>query len=283
MPGLKTALSVGQHVWNHPSNRGHRGGALARAVRYQLMSRVSQRPVRATVGRSGVLLCYPRSHGASAALYANPPDYAEMLFWRRVLRPGDQFFDIGSNVGTYALWAGDCGAQVLAFEPDPGAFQRLSENIELNHFDIQARRIALADKVGTMRLTMGRDTVNQLVLDPDAGDGTQHVEVSTLDAIADDRPIRGVKIDVEGAERLVIQGAEQSLRAQRIDLIQMEWNRMSEVTLGESRAPVADLLAGHGYALFRPHPQGIKCLDSIDFGSDVFAVSPNAAESLRLD
>ena len=46
---------------------------------------------------------------ASKALYANPPDVPEMLVWRRALRDGGLFVDVGANVGTYTIWAAEQG------------------------------------------------------------------------------------------------------------------------------------------------------------------------------
>jgi hypothetical protein len=82
----------------------------------------------------------------------------------------------------------------------------------------------------------------------------------------------GMKIDVEGFEIDVLQGCAHALSERRIGLIQLEWNAMSQRVLGTDRRPVADLLAQHGYQLFRPDSQA--CLVPITdhgFGADVFA------------
>jgi hypothetical protein len=71
---------------------------------------------------------------------------------------------------------------------------------------------------------------------------------------------------------LRLAGCTRALSERRIGLIQLEWNAMSQRVLGTDRRPVADLLALHGYQLFRPDPQG--CLVPVTdpgFGADVFA------------
>ena len=40
-----------------------------------------------------------------------------MLVWQQALRPGDLFVDVGANIGSYAIWAADLGADVIALEP----------------------------------------------------------------------------------------------------------------------------------------------------------------------
>lgn len=62
-----------------------------------------------------------QANSASTVVYANLPAYSEMLAWRRIIRPGDVFIDVGANVGSYGLWAADHGACVLAFEMHPVA------------------------------------------------------------------------------------------------------------------------------------------------------------------
>lgn len=218
---------------------------------------------------------WARLHSAASSkvLYANPPDWNEMLAWQRILRPGDLFVDVGSNVGSYALWAGDLGARVLAIEPSPEALTQLRVNLALNDFPITVVSCALADRPGRMPLTRGRGTTNHLLLDGTAGD---EVVVDTLDAVLGDACAAGVKIDVEGAERLVLEGARRALTQRRIGALQIEWNAASWQLLGETRLPVADLLCSYGYRLMAPDASGT--LHPIDppteSVADLFAVAP---------
>ena len=211
---------------------------------------------------------------ASKVVYANPPDWNEMRAWRRLLQPGDLFVDVGSNVGSYALWAADAGARVIAVEPSPEAARRLRRNVALNDFPITVRECGLADRPGRLTLSTGQDTTNHLLLDPDAvGDS---IEVDTLDNLIGDRFVTGVKIDVEGAERLVLDGAVRALEERRIGVLQIEWNGRSQQVLGEDRGPVAALLTKYGYELTRPDHRGV--LGDTDVSGtdarDVFAVLP---------
>ncbi len=93
-----------------------------------------------------------------------------------------------------------------------------------------------------------------------------------MDALIGDRRVTGMKVDVEGFEIDVLRGAARALADQRIGLIQVEWNEMSAVALGTDRRPVAELLASHGYRLYRPDITGrLVPVAEPGFGADVFA------------
>ena len=218
-------------------------------------------------------------HQVSAiAAYANPPEWCEMRTRQAHLRPNDLFVDVGANVGLYSLFAFDCGANVIAFEPDEESRARLQENADLNDArTIEIRSEAVADKSGEMHFTQGRGLMNQLVLH-EAVPSSVCVPPITLDEVIGERVVAGLKVDVEGAERLVLEGATRALRSQRIKLIQLEWNQYSEPLLGEDRTPVADLLRQYGYQLFRPTDDGGRIpVRSAEYGADVFAYPERSA------
>lgn len=273
MEQLRQGLQVVRYVWSHPANRGHRISALVRAVIFQVRGRLGKR-TRTRVGRGGRMWADLHHAAASKVVYSNPPDWNEMQAWGRILRAGDLFVDVGANVGTYALWAADCGAVVIAVEPDPGAAALLRENVALNAFPITVVEAALGAVSGTILLTKGNDTMNH-VLVAAAGTGGREVQAQTLDEILGGRAVTGVKIDVEGAERMVLEGARASLAAGRISVLQLEWNSVSESVLGEDRAPVAAIFAQYGYTLHCPDQQGrLQPVDGHGYGPDLFALAP---------
>jgi FkbM family methyltransferase len=256
-----------RYVWGHPANSGRRVRAVLRAARYQAQVRLLRRRAVTLLGDRSRLWVDPHRTAASMVLYANPPDLPEMLAWRRVLRDGDLFIDVGANVGTYTIWAAELGAKVIALEPAADTFCLLKENIALNGYQVTAVRAAAGDHCGTARFTSGLDAGNSL-----AADGPMVTELVTVDALIGDRRVTGMKIDVEGFEIDVLRGAARALADHRISLIQIEWNEMSTIALGTDRRPIAELLAGYGYRLYRPDLTG--CLVPVaepGFGADVFA------------
>ena len=77
---------------------------------------------------------------------------------------------------------------------------------------------------------------------------------------------------VEGFELDVLRGCARALAEQRIGLIQLEWNAMSQFSQGIDRRPVAALLARYGYQLLRPDATGhLGPVTDPGFGPDIFA------------
>jgi FkbM family methyltransferase len=241
--------------------------AVLRAARYQAQARLLRRRAVTPLGERSRLWVEPHRTAASMVLYANPPDRPEMLAWRRALRGGGLFIDVGANVGTYTIWAAELGAEVIALEPAADTFVLLQENIALNGYPVTAVRAAAGDHCGIARFTSGLDAGNSL-----APDGPVATELVTIDALIGDRRVTGMKVDVEGFEIDVLRGAARALADRRIGLIQVEWNEMSTLAVGADRGPVAELLAGYGYLLYRPDLTGrLVPVAEPGFGADVFA------------
>ena len=273
MAALAHAKNVVRYVWAHPANQGRRTRALLRAAAFQARARVLRRRTLARLGCNSVVWADLHRTGASKVVYANPPDHREMLVWKRVLRSGDLFVDVGANIGSYAIWAGELGAEVIALEPAEDTFALLAENVALNGYAINPIRAAAGATTGMARFTSGRDSVNQL-----APEGGVQVQMVTIDSVIQRRTVVGMKVDVEGFELDVLRGCEQALSEHRIRLIQLEWNAASAAAAGTDRQPVADLLVRHGYRLYRPDERGaLLPITDVGFGPDVFA-SPASAE-----
>lgn len=279
MTTMVEAKNVVKFVWTHPANRGRRAQAMGRAVRFQARSRLLHRRTLAQLGERSYLWAGLHRPGASRVVYGNPPDHPEMLVWRQLLIPGDVFVDVGANVGSYTIWAGELGAEVIALEPAADTFELLLENIAINDYQVRAIRATAGSVCGITRFTVGQDCVNRLDPRGSAGVPTVQVEMVTIDSIIGDRFVRGMKVDVEGFEIEVLRGCKRALSEHRIGLIQLEWNPTCEDALGTDRQPTADLLAEFGYELRRPDYNGVlHVIDEIGYGPDVFAC-PRTADT----
>ena len=143
----------------------------------------------------------------------------------------------------------------------------------MNGYSARVVAAAAGAASGTMAITSELDQQNHLVVGTAAVAGdSEMVAVETLDAIVGDRVVAGLKIDVEGAEALVLAGASRLLGDKRVRLMQLEWNEASVDLLGQDRQPLRRLLAGYGYELFRPDRHGdLVATDGSGFGADIFA------------
>jgi len=145
-----------------------------------------------------------------------------------LVQPGDVVYDIGANYGTTALFfarlAGPRG-QVAAFEPVLSTYVRMCEEIQRDTYEkapICTFPMGLADSSGSRSLSVGaQSALASLAAPPDSHAGVTVAEsalFTTLDEIVATghlRPPTLLKIDVEGAEMLVFQGAGDVLRRMR--------------------------------------------------------------------
>jgi FkbM family methyltransferase len=143
----------------------------------------------------------------------------ETVTWfRRTLRPGMTFLDIGAHVGQYSMIAASQvgpEGRVHCFEPNPASFGRLTDNIALNGFtNVQARPLALSDRAGDATLFVPvHDNTGEASLQACVpGMKEASVPCTTLDEwarSADLGPRRRIdlmKIDVQGFEEKVLRG-----------------------------------------------------------------------------
>jgi len=264
---IADARSVVTYVWTHPGNKGKRLRALLRSARFQIRGRILRQRTLARLGNESYVWAYLHRTAASKIVYGNPPDYPEMLVWRRHLQPGDLFIDVGANVGGYTIWAAESGAHVIALEPASETFALLTENIALNSYTVDTVQAAAGRVSGTALFTSGLDSVNHI--DPC---GSVEIKVVTIDSVIGDRTVAGMKVDVEGFEIEVLLGSSRALAEHRIKLLQLEWNAASLAAAETDRGPIADLLIRHGYGLYRPDSSGLLVrIDDVGFGADVFA------------
>ena len=118
------------------------------------------------------------------------------------------------------------GAQVLAIEPVPSTFKALSRNIALNEFEtqIEAMNIGLGSETGNLQFSADQDTVNHVLAEGESARQFVDVPIRTLDNVLVGREPVVIKIDVEGFETKVIEGAQKTLASPTLQAVIMELN-----------------------------------------------------------
>jgi len=140
-------------------------------------------------------------------------DGTELLF-QNLVKPGMIVVDVGANVGIYTIYALKHGCTVYAFEPTPETFEILCENTLINGFEgspnAHLYNLAVAEKAGELMLAKVKGISGHNSLFPE-NETNERVTVKaiSLDEELDmlDR-VDIVKIDVEGAEPLVLKGMQ---------------------------------------------------------------------------
>jgi FkbM family methyltransferase len=175
------------------------------------------------------------------------------------LREDDVFFDIGANLGIYTAFASrkiKMGT-VVAFEPYPPNVEILVKNAGRNGDNIDINEIALSDDWGTANFQQPDERVGSQIgaLTPQ-GEATYKVDTAPVDGLISENEVpipNVVKIDVEGAEPLVLEGMEEILandtcRAVFCEIhLPTEYSRPSIQDFDSSAEELRDLLDSHGF------------------------------------
>ena len=184
---------------------------------------------------------------------------------RRLVRPGWRALDVGANVGYYTLLlanlVGPTG-NVWSFEPAADTFASLERNVGLNPKSsarIRLLRLALSDREGSASLVTG--THHGLARLGEAADaGAEPVSVTTLDRLLEHegRPqVDLIKVDIEGAEGRLLDGAAATLERCRPWLM-VELYPAGLALFGTSVEQVAGALRRRGYELLVPTWRGLR-------------------------
>lgn len=158
-------------------------------------------------------------------------------FFTRNIRHHDNCIDVGANFGYYSVLLSRFASygHHVAVEANPQVFELLKDNIFANWVEIRIKAInaAVADRDGTLTLhTLERRTGNTSITrltDKDLeflSDSSRSFDVRsyTLDSLPlKQARIDWVKVDVEGAEPLVMRGAERTIAENPDITIVMEW------------------------------------------------------------
>ena len=252
-----SALSLLRFVAMHPLNEGQRLHALARLARWQLGSRLVAGDVVHPWVNGSKFLVRAGETGLTGNIYAGLQEFREMSYLMHVLRPGELFVDVGANVGSYTLLAcAAVGARGMAMEPVPATYHRLVENLRLNHLDSSVRHfnVAVGKQPGILRFSSDMDVGNRALAEGEERDGGISVPVTSLDILLKDESPALIKVDVEGYETLVVDGAEQTLRKPSLNSIVMELNGSGE-KYGFDERRVFEVMADYGFGAYSYSPQ----------------------------
>lgn len=188
------------------------------------------------------------------AILGHDPDVK--IAYQRLLqadRPPEIFLDVGANFGTHSLLFASQGVRTIAFEPNALCHAYAAAAHAMNGLDLQIEAVAIGAHDGEVELvfpegetwlgSISGDVIGALRHGPDAT-ASQKVPLRRLDHYAE--TVRGkrilLKIDVEGSEAAVIQGASTLLAQSKPDIL-------FESNDDRGRAELHALLSGHGYII----------------------------------
>lgn len=225
---MKSLLLILRFIFSHPLTRGNKVSACFRLLKWQIGSRVFPFPVLWPFVEGTRLVVTRGMSGATGNIYAGLHEFEEMGFLLHVLRPDDLFGDIGANVGSYSILAsGVAGSHSIGVEPVLSTFMNYKHNVAVNDLDakIGLHHSGVGASSGKLYFTRDQDTVNHVVPEgTSVAEETEEVDITTLDQLFADRAPVLLKIDVEGYESSVLQGAKTLLRHPALRCIIIEIN-----------------------------------------------------------
>jgi FkbM family methyltransferase len=177
----------------------------------------------------------------------------------RELRPGDVFYDVGANAGFFSL----LGTKSVGEKGHVFAFEPLQENIETARTQFELNKVtncdlvpmAVSDHEGEVEFCEGKDTSTAHLKRPDTESAVSSIVLTiTLDEFAKSRPAPNfIKIDVEGAEIMVLEGARGVLHSAHAPKVLIEFH--------------SDDLANKGCYLFEEAEYRLFTLDRVSVDS----------------
>jgi len=226
---LRKWTYIGRHlgwVLRHPLNRDQPLRTLGRFVGWHLGSRLLAAPVLYPFVNDLQIHVGAGFWGATGVVHFGLEEYEDMAFCAHLMRPGDLFVDVGACYGTYTLLAGGVGgADCLSFEPCPPTARWLRENVRLNRLEqrVEVRTSAVGSRSGTVQFTQHLQAANHILSTADGAAGTYaEVPLTTLDEALAGRSPTMLKIDVEGYEDDVLQGATAALGSENLLAVLVE-------------------------------------------------------------
>lgn len=221
---IKSFLRTFQFINKHPLASKNRSLAISNWVRWQISSSILKMPVIFPWIGQSKLVAERGMTGATGNIYAGLHEFTDMAFCLHLLRSGDLFVDVGANIGSYTVLASKAiGTNSVTLEPVPQTFERLQRNININDISnlVDARCCAVGAINGAIKFSSDCDTTNQVVDDKYNGAWVE-VPVLSLDEILQTLKPTLIKIDVEGYEPEVIEGAKETLKSDSLLAILLE-------------------------------------------------------------
>jgi FkbM family methyltransferase len=255
---MKSLLDILKFIWQHPLASRNRPRAIGRFLGWQIRQSLRRRPERLTFVEDSVLVVEKGMFGATGNIYTGLVEFHDMSFLLHVLQPGDTFVDVGANIGTYTILAAkNAGAHVISFEPIPSTFENLQRNVTANGVNemVDLRRYGVGDKAGTLYFTNSIDGMNHVLRDHEIANRTDTVEVptGTLDDLLNDKRPVLIKIDVEGFEWPVLNGAGRVLASPSLKALIIELNGTGN-HFGYDENKIHELLLSYAFVPYSYEP-----------------------------
>jgi FkbM family methyltransferase len=242
-------------ILNHPLNRNRKILALYNLFLRAIVIRLHKYPIVYPFVANTYLVVEKGMSSAELQIYCGLYENIEMLLMMHFLREGDNFIDVGANVGVYSVLAsGVSKANSFCFEPLPSTFERLKRNINYNYLSEKVKLFnnGVGDKSEKLLFTNNLDAINHVVDKEEKN--TLVVEVNTLDIFLKNVDPNFLKVDVEGYEEFVLKGATEVLNNPNLYIILIETNGLTS-QYDSSIKGIHQILTDVGFEMYDYYPK----------------------------
>lgn len=221
---ISSLLRTLKFIYSHPLASQNPPTAIKRWLKWQIGARILRMPVIMPFIGDAKLVVELGMTGATGNIYTGLHEFGDMAFCLHLLRKEDLFIDVGSNIGSYTILASKVvGAKSISIEPVPQTFNYLLQNINVNQINslVDAVCCAVGKEDSSVSFSSDNDTMNKVVNENYLGKSIK-VPVKPLDNLLSNLEPILIKIDVEGFEEEVIQGALNVLKCDSLLAIMLE-------------------------------------------------------------
>jgi FkbM family methyltransferase len=227
---IKELQAITTFIAKHPLSANRKQKALTNFFRWQIGSRLLRKKIIVPWVEESKFITGVGETGLTGNLYVGFMEYEDMLFLLHALQPSETFLDIGANIGAYTILASKVvKSHSISFEPLPETVERLKDQIHINRIEamVDIKNIGVGNKKGALFFTNNNDSINKVSLVGESKNTTR-VDVATIDDEVYAKGQYFFKIDVEGFEYNVIEGAKNILASKNTSALIIELNGSSD-------------------------------------------------------
>jgi len=251
-------------------------------------------------GDTKFYLSFPRDNGWECLYFQGLCERNTTEIFSKLLKKESVFFDIGANIGWFSVLASKkimSEGGIHAFEPAPNIHEELIKNLSLNNKNgdkIFINNMALGGEAGTVVIhsfpekAHGHSSIKDVY---GTGSIEGEVEMITLDQYIADNGIDNVdliKLDVEGAEMMVLDGASNLLNGKNTPTWFIEMNEETAKAFNYECFELIERILNTGdYALYKvagAWSTVTEMQDSTDFdhGDNVFCIPKSKTDEIKV-
>lgn len=204
---------------------------------------------------------------------------AELAYVRKRMESHWNVIDVGANYGIYTIMMAQLADHVLAFEPLAHIRALLQKTIKENGLkNVDVRSEAAGHAAAQVKLIYAPDTINQggaYLAAPQADIPPNHAgDIVTMIPLASAarRPVNFIKIDAEGAEGLILTGAEDILREDKPEVLCEIHDHQLQKVSGISGTELIKIMGRKGYSCKAFVPGGMMPVQGSEIAGHVVNV-----------